>query len=450
MPSVLYEVCQAGAGLAVEPLAFRYEGGALDLATLRRLFPEIGQFYFRARVAHPSGEQGGWAWQDLVAESEPVPRAPDGGPPYVRALPVMFEEEEEDEGRERAAVGEEPAPAWQRSSSDGLGELEPATPPQQLQQPDLDLFSQPRAAPARSSSPARAEPSSLESSSSESDSDDDRPRREERPSRDALELPGPPQAREPPSPPQPREPPPAQQQQQQQQQQQPQLTAAPSWSSVSSFLKKSAQAASQAAAQLAAQSGLAPGMANAQQRGTLNALARLLSERCDANEHSLQLKTCWKAAFPDTAFQAAGPQWQLLGFQGDDPCRDAVLSKTGALGLRCLAYYLEHTFGRQRGINTSALQLAPAVATAVLRLSAHLELATRGFESANRPYWALFDLPGGFFEVVAVAVGLADGQARAGKADADKAPRIAIDRVVALLQSHAPKNVDELYQAVQR
>ncbi len=435
MPIVLYEVCQASAGArAVEPLAFRYEGGPLDLAALRRLFPESGQFHFRARVTHP-WEQGGWAWQDLVADSEPVPRAPDGGPPYVRALPVMFEEEN-DAGR-RAAAGEEPA----RSSNYDLGDFEPATPPQQLQQADLDLFSEPRA--ARSPSPVRAEPSSLESSSSESDSDDDRPLREARTSRDALEPPEPPQQRE--SPP----PPPLQQQQQQQQQQQPpQATAAPSWSSVSSFLKKSAQAASQAAAQLAAQSGLAPGMANAQQRAALNSLARLQTERCDASEHSLQLKACWKAAFPDAAFQASGPQWQLLGFQGDDPCRDAVLSKTGALGLRCLAYYLEHTFGRQRGISTSALQLAPAVATAVLRLSAHLELATHGFESANRPYWALFDQPGGFFEVVAVAVGLADGQARAGKTDADKAPRIAIDRVLALLQSHAPKNVDELYQAV--
>lgn len=235
----------------------------------------------------------------------------------------------------------------------------------------------------------------------------------------------------------------------------PAASAAPSastlWGSSVSFLKKSAKKAMTLAA--------GEGVATSQQRAVLGALAaasqqRFSADGADGPEGLDTLKSCWKAAFPGEAFSRSGPQWQLLGFRADDPVADETVQEAGELGYRCLAYHLEHNFGRGASLKRAAdcsIALAPCAARACARIGAHACLPGRAFEDSSRLFWPLFDNGAGcFLEVVSVALTLAQQARDSSASDSDaEALEQSVDSILAILDQ-GPRNVDSFYQLARK
>jgi len=498
MPLVLYQIA-TGQGLPIdaEPFAFRYNGaGELDLATLRRAFPERGEFHFRAKTRHEALRKVDYVWADLVKDDDVVPRDPQGGPPHVLALPINYDSEEEEasgEEEDRATSEEDEGEPLHGSAWDMNGihaALPPAAPEPTHSRPstapaprpardspapiteyaedDIDMFFsggggggggadfKPPLAVTRSASHGQRKTStgqeSEASSSDESDSSSSESSSEDE--GEDLDLEAAARAI----------------QQQEEERRQRRLAqegsgsaasvgssggylgsfagatgfkSAAFGSSVGSFLKKSAAAAIQFAGGVGA-------VPSRQERGVLGRLATMLNEpfQEDRPEHLQFLKDCWKGAFPAEAFCAEGPQWQILGFDSDNPARSSLLDNAGVLGLWCLAYHLEHEYGRSQPVSKASIDFAPSTEHAVKRLTRLFGITDRSFEQSSRPYWAIFDSgAGAFCEVVSFTLQRANAMRGGSKSSSDVA---AIDTAVQQVESvleQAPRSIDAFYQA---
>jgi len=378
-------------------------------------------------------------WVDLIDDEEEVPRGPDGGPPHVLALPINYEEEQPVEAEPQHFVNDGYVQSGFADTDDAGGSTQPVE--GQLAQDDsaadvlFDFGSMELKPPVtQAKSPPRTkkvhtDEEDSDSSSSDSDSGSDS-------SDDGHEARAAEARRR------------RQQEEdyrKQQQQFEQQSRAAPSSSSsfggsmfgasVSSFFKKSAEAAKSFAG------GSLEKTPNEQQRYVLETLCRKLEEKYDRTnpQHVDTLKTIWRAAFPKARkFEKTGPQWQLLGFSQDDPADDTLTKKGGMLGLQCLSYYLEHNYGKQKSIGDNRITIAPSAVKAALHFAKFLSLPNNGYVMSQRRYWALFDTSGSFYEIISFILSLADN----GECNI----RAGFDRVFSVLDNKAPQNISEFYE----
>eukprot|EP01138_Halocafeteria_seosinensis_P005864 gb/GECG01005994.1/.p1 GENE.gb/GECG01005994.1/~~gb/GECG01005994.1/.p1 ORF type:complete len:458 (+),score=61.15 gb/GECG01005994.1/:1-1374(+) len=125
--------------------------------------------------------------------------------------------------------------------------------------------------------------------------------------------------------------------------------------------------------------------------------------------HEALLEALWENLLPDEEFTRVSPQWQLLGFQQEDPSYD--FRGGGILGLKCLVYMArEHTTQTRSilftGDQTRHLPFALASINLTAALAKALGIAhfTKSIDRQKRSYWPLFEHNSAFHELHFIAL----------------------------------------------
>lgn len=357
---------------------------------------EKGNFHFRNKVPNPVSRDS-FVWQDMTDENQIIQNFPSESLPHVRALPVVV-------------IRDHAIPNSSMSSET----KERPIASQELPPPAAEKLAEKKQAP-------------IELSGSNSSDSDHSSSEEESPKKVPSQKTSPPQR--------------------QVSAEQPNFetiaaSASSYMKSFGGFLKKSAQKAT-------AMSSVA--LPNTQQRAVMEMLACLLTKQFDKSSPADvdAVKRAWTGGFPHDKFAAKHEAWLQLGFTQENAISDKVVRKAGMMGWNCLAYYLEHNYGRMRNIQDCKLAILPCVVRCILKLVDCFGLENRQYENDARSYWALLEGgSGSFFELISFMMTLGERSVSQGTSQKE-AIGFAFKQVSRILEE-SPQNINSFYQTASK